>query len=214
MGPPGAGKGTHAAPLSLHLKIPHISTGEIFRDNIRNQTAVGEKAKIYINQGNLVPDEIVLQMLFERTSKADCKEGYILDGFPRTVAQAKTLEQKIGATHQLIALYFAVPNLFLVERITGRLACKQCSKPYHRKYDPPKQAGICDGCAGLLYQRDDDKEDILRKRLAVYKRESFPLIEYYREKGVLQEIDSRFAKEEVFQEVLQAFRANEFFCPL
>src|SRR3989344_7234685 len=175
LGPPGAGKGTHAGPLSAYLGIPHISTGDLFRENIRKDTPVGKQAKDYIDQGNLVPDAIVLEMLFERTAREDCKEGYILDGFPRTLSQAKALDQQIAKTHLVIALNFQVPDELLVERITGRLACQQCGKPYHKKNAPPMQEGICDTCGGVLYQREDDQEDVLRQRLAVYEKETAPL---------------------------------------
>jgi len=205
LGPPGAGKGTHAGRLSHYLGIPHISTGELFRENIRNENPIGKTAKSYIDQGNLVPDAVVLEMLFARTALPDCKDGYILDGFPRTVTQAKALDQRISKTHQLIALNFNTPDEFLVDRITGRLACKECAKIYHKRYDPPKQANICDSCEGALYQRSDDKEDILRQRLAVYRKESQPLIDFYAaKKNVLRQIDGRNAKEQVFHDVLDA----------
>ena len=205
MGPPGAGKGTHAGPLSAYLGIPHISTGDLFRENIRNQTPVGQKAKGYMDQGKLVPDEVVLEMLFERISRADCKGGAILDGFPRTVPQAKALDQTIGKTHRLLALNFNIPDELLVERITGRLACKQCGRPFHKKYDPPKQEGLCDSCGGALYQRPDDNEVVLVQRLAVYRKETQPLIEFYSlKKDVLREINSDNSKEQVFHDVLEA----------
>jgi adenylate kinase len=205
LGPPGAGKGTHAGPLSVYLGIPHISTGDLFRENIRSQTPVGQKAKGFIDEGKLVPDEVVLQMLFERIARSDCSQGIILDGFPRTVAQAKALDDAIGRTHRLVALNFNIPDDLLVERITGRLACKQCGKPYHKKNDPPKQEGVCDSCGGALYQRDDDKEEVLRKRLQVYHAETKPLIDYYAKKtGVLHDIDANHAKAQVFHDVLEA----------
>lgn len=208
LGPPGAGKGTHAGPLSCTLSIPHISTGDLFRENIRNQTPVGLKAKFYINQGCLVPDEIVLEMLFTRIAGKDCLQGYILDGFPRTVAQAEALDQRLGDTHQLIALHFYIEDALLMERITGRIACRQCGKPFHKRYAPPQQANICDHCHGSLYQRDDDKEEILQRRLEVYRRETEPLIEYYANKaGCLREIDAQNGKERVFAAILESLRA-------
>lgn len=205
MGPPGAGKGTHAGPLSEHLGLPHISTGDLFRENIRNQTPLGQKAKTFMDQGQLVPDELVLDMLFDRVSKEDCKHGYILDGFPRTLPQAKALDQRLNARHNVIALNFQLEDRAIIERITGRIACKQCGKPYHKIYDLPKKEGVCDTCGGALYQRDDDKEEIVRKRLEVYRAQTAPLIEYYaKQKGVLREIDSKNTKEHVFHDVLDA----------
>lgn len=205
MGPPGAGKGTHAGPLSNHLHLPHISTGDLFRENIRNQTPLGVKAKGYMDQGNLVPDELVLDMLFDRVAKEDCKNGYILDGFPRTIAQAKALDQRLKGHNRVIALNFNLPDEMIIERVSGRIACKNCGRPYHKKYDPPKQELVCDGCKGAIIQRDDDKEEIIRKRLEVYRAQTQPLIDYYaKQKEVLREIDSRKEKSQVFHDVLDA----------
>lgn len=205
MGPPGAGKGTHATSLSQSLSLPHISTGDLFRETIRNQTPVGKKAKRYLDEGRLVPDGVVLEMVFDRLSKGDAKEGFILDGFPRTLAQAKALDQKLHVTHQIVALHLSVPESVLIERITGRIMCKQCGRPYHKKYDPPQKEGVCNHCGGSLYQRDDDTEEVFRKRLEVYKKETEPLLSYYRrQKGILREINGGTSKEQVFQEVLKA----------
>ncbi|MDE3046229.1 MAG: adenylate kinase [Verrucomicrobiota bacterium] len=209
MGPPGAGKGTHAGPLSHELALPHISTGDLFRENIRNQTPLGLKAKEFIDQGKLVPDDLVLDMLFNRISKDDCKQGYLLDGFPRTVAQAQAFEQRLGSSSTLLALHFAVEDEALVERITGRLSCKQCSRPHHLKFDPPKAPGQCDSCGGPLYQRDDDREEVLRKRLEVYHTQTEPLIAHFSKKeGLLLEVDSIGSKEEVFHRVLETLDAS------
>ncbi len=205
MGPPGAGKGTHAGPLSETLSLPHISTGDLFRENIRAQTELGKKAKSYMDKGQLVPDELVIDMLFERVSKEDCKNGYILDGFPRTLAQAKSLDQRLNSHVRTLALNFNVADGKIIERVAGRIACKQCGRPYHLKFDPPKQAAVCDVCSGPLFQRDDDKEEIIRKRLEVYRAQTQPLIDYYaKQKGVLKEIDSDQRKEQVFHDVLEA----------
>lgn len=204
MGPPGAGKGTHAGPLSEHLGMPHISTGDLFRENIRNQTPLGQKAKTFIDKGNLVPDELVLDMLFDRVSKEDCKNGYILDGFPRTIAQAKALDQKLNQHHRIVALNFNIDDPSIIERITGRIACKQCGKPFHKVFDPPKEEMVCDACGGDLYQRDDDNEEIVRKRLEVYRAQTQPLIDHYaKQKNVLHDIDSKKQKEHVFHDVLE-----------
>jgi adenylate kinase len=205
LGPPGAGKGTHAEPLSEHLSIPHISTGDLFRENIRNNTELGQKVKSYLDQGKLVPDELVLDMLFDRMQAPDCTRGCILDGFPRTVPQAIALDAKLGKNVRILALNFNVPDSVLIERISGRLVCKECKKTYHKIFDAPKQANVCDACGGTLITRDDDRESIVRKRLEVYHTDSQPLIEYYaKKKGVLREIDSQNSKEQVFRDVLLA----------
>lgn len=205
MGPPGAGKGTHAGPLSQHLDLPHISTGDLFRQNIRLQTQLGRQAKGYMDKGNLVPDELVLEMLFDRVGQDDCRAGYILDGFPRTLPQAKALDQRIRKQAHVIVLNFSLKDPLIIERITGRIACKECGRPYHKKYDPPKQGMSCDSCQGKLTQRDDDKEEIVRKRLEVYRAQTEPLIAYYSaQKEVLRHIDSAKGKEQVFHDVLDA----------
>lgn len=205
MGPPGAGKGTHAAPLSGQLSLPHISTGDLFRENMRNETALGKEAKSYIDKGNLVPDELVLDMLFDRVAAPDCKGGYILDGFPRTIAQAKALDLRIQDKNLVIVLNFNLSDEAIIERVTGRIACKSCGRPYHKKFDPPQNESVCDHCGGVLFQRDDDKEEIIRKRLEVYRAQTAPLIEHYaKQEGVLREIDSQKDKAQVFQDVLEA----------
>lgn len=209
LGPPGAGKGTHAEPLSEHLSLPHISTGDLFRENIRNNTALGQKVKSFMDQGKLVPDELVLDMLFDRLKAPDCVRGCILDGFPRTVPQAMALDAKLEKNARIIALNFNVPDSELIERIAGRLVCKECKKTYHKTFAPPKQANVCDACGGALITRDDDREAIVRKRLEVYHNESQPLINYYaKKKGVLHEIDSQNSKEQVFQDILHALSST------
>jgi len=204
MGPPGAGKGTHAKPLSEHLQLPHISTGDLLREHFRNQTPLGLKAKSYIDAGKLGPDEIVLDMLFARLSQPDCRHGYILDGFPRTLSQAQALEPKLKCS-RVIAVFLDVPDELLVERISGRLGCKGCGKPYHKKYNPPARNGQCDSCQGSLYQREDDREEILKKRLEVYRAQTEPLIEYYsRKKEGFREVDGAGSPGEVFHRVIEA----------
>lgn len=205
LGPPGAGKGTHAGPLSKGFGIPHISTGDLFRENIRLKTPLGNEAKGYIDKGHLVPDELVLDMLFSRVERSDCKEGYILDGFPRTLAQAKALDQRLKGKAHVLVLNFQLSDEAIIERITGRLVCKDCGKPYHKKFDPPQKGLICDVCSASLIQRDDDKEEIVRKRLEVYRAQTEPLIQYYtNQKDVLKQIDSQKEKAQVFQDVLEA----------
>lgn len=204
MGPPGAGKGTHASPLSEQLGIPHISTGDLFREHIRNKTPLGLEAKSYIDAGKLGPDHLVLDMLFDRVQKEDCKLGYILDGFPRTVAQAEIFDRRLGGQVQLVILNFNIPDEFLIERIVGRIGCKSCGRPFHLKFAPPLSAGLCDSCGGALYQRDDDRAEIVRKRLEVYHAQTEPVISYYREQSLVHEIDGNRSKDQVFQEVLGA----------
>lgn len=204
MGPPGSGKGTHASPLSQYLGLPHISTGDLFREHMRNRTLLGTQAKSYIDKGLLVPDELVLHMLFERVGQNDCRNGYILDGFPRTLPQAHSLDKRLKHC-RVMALNFNLSDRAIIERVTGRIACKECGRPFHKIYDPPKLNQICDVCGGNLIQRDDDKEEIVVKRLDVYRKETEPLIEHYaKKKNALHEIDSSAEKEQVFQQVLEA----------
>ena len=204
LGPPGAGKGTHAGPLSTALGLPHISTGDLFREHIQGQTELGKLAKICIDGGNLVPDELVLNMLFERISKKDCDNGYILDGFPRTKPQAEALNAFFGNKVQVMALYFSVPDDLLVERIVGRVTCKDCARPYHLRFDPPKMAGHCDECNRPLFQRTDDQEDVVRKRLKVYHSQTQPVIDYYANKeSIFREVSAEGTKERIFADLLR-----------
>ncbi len=205
MGPPGSGKGTHAGPLSQQLHLPHISTGDLFRENIRSMTPLGVVAKNHMDKGELVSDDLVINMLFDRTAQTDCKEGYILDGFPRTLAQARALDQRLKGCKRVIVLNFNLSDEMIIERVAGRIICKSCGRPYHKKFDPPQNELICDNCKGALIQRDDDKEEIIRKRLEVHRAQTEPLISYYaNQKEVLREIDSQKEKEAVFQDVLEA----------
>lgn len=201
LGPPGAGKGTHAPALGSHLNIPHISTGDLFRQNIREKTQIGLKAKEFMDFGMLVPDEIVLDMLFSRLSQPDCAQGAVLDGVPRTIAQAETIDHNLS--HRLSVLLLSIDEGLLIERICGRVACKQCGQPYHKKYDPPKK-DLCK-CGGTLVQRVDDTEEVLKKRLEVYHHQTEPLIAYYKEKpDVLHEINANQLKDEVFNDMINA----------
>ncbi len=205
MGPPGAGKGTHAAPLSAHLKIPHISTGDLFRMNIRMGTPLGKIAHRYISEGHLVPDELTLDLLFDRLSQDDCQKGCILDGFPRTVLQAQAFAKRLSSSSKIVVINFCVRDELLIARIVGRLACKQCGTPYHLHFSPPKKPLRCDRCEGALYQRDDDTEAVVRNRLEVYRLQTKPVIDYYREEpGLLREICGAGTPQQVFEEVRKA----------
>lgn len=209
IGPPGAGKGTHAGPLSQQLHLPHIATGDLFRENIRNQTVLGKKAKEFMDEGRLVPDELVLDMLFARIARPDCSRGYILDGCPRTLFQAKALDAKLAETCQLVALNFEVPDSAIIERITGRFMCKQCGRPYHKTFDPPPPSNCCETCNGALYQRDDDKAEVVMKRLEVYHEQTQPVLSYFSQKeGVVREINGLSSKEAVYEQVLNSLYAS------
>jgi adenylate kinase len=201
LGPPGSGKGTQAAKLCQKLGIPHISTGDIFRENIKEKTALGQKANEYISKGNLVPDEITLDMLFNRVSQADCKEGYLLDGFPRTVTQAEALDKRLSSQVECVVLNLAVSDPVILQRATGRLLCRSCDNIQHRDFSPPKQPGVCDRCGGQLYQRPDDAEAVVRQRLEVYHKQTEPVIAYYRNKGMLREVNGEEAPHQVFEEL-------------
>lgn len=201
MGPPGSGKGTHAAPLSAHLRVPHISTGDLLREHIRQQTSFGKSAALYIHQGNLVPNEMIFQILFERVSHPDCQKGFILDGFPRTVLQAKLFGIKAGIFH-VINLH--VSDDEIIRRITGRLNCTGCSRLYHKTYSPPQKETLCDSCLSPLFQREDDSEKVIRKRLEVYGSQTEPLIQFYEEAGVLKQVQAERTKEEIFKDVLRS----------
>ena len=205
IGPPGAGKGTHAEPLGEHLGIPHISTGELFRNHIRTNTLLGKIADKYISQGKLVPDELTLDMLFARLSEPDCKKGCILDGFPRTAPQANAFAKRLDPSHKVAILHFCIDDASLIQRIVGRLSCKECGASYHIRFNPPQNKEHCDRCHTYLYQRADDTEELLRKRLDAYRKQTEPVIEYYEKKGhFFREICGSGTPQEVYLQVLQA----------
>ena len=210
LGPPGAGKGSHASALHEHFGLPHISTGDFFREHIQSNSELGRIAKSYIDQGRLVPDQLVLDMLFERMQQPDCARGCILDGFPRTLAQAKALDVRLKNKSRVVAINFNVPDSVLIERISGRIVCRDCRKSFHRNFEPPRQAGSCDSCGGGLYTRDDDTELVIRKRLEVYHTEAQQVVDYYAAKeNVLREIDGQNSKAQVFHDVLISLSAKE-----
>jgi adenylate kinase len=204
LGPPGAGKGTQAKILIERYGIPQVSTGDMLREHRAKGTELGKKAQEYMDKGQLVPDEIILGMVKDRLSQPDCQKGFILDGFPRTVAQAEALDKLLSEMGKKLdfALALIVPDDLLVERLTGRRTCKNCGMMYHIKYKPPKVEGKCDVCGGELYQRPDDNEETVRNRLKVYHEQTAPLIEYYKNKGILREIDGSKSIEEITQQII------------
>ncbi|MBN1249842.1 MAG: adenylate kinase [Anaerolineae bacterium] len=191
MGPPASGKGTQAERLQQTLGLPHVASGDLFRYNLKNETELGLKAKTYMDKGELVPDDITIAMVLDRLSGDDCAKGALLDGFPRTLAQAAALDAALAEEDNRInlVLNIQVPEEELIARVTGRRLCRNCGASYHIKFKPPKQPGVCDKCGGELYQRDDDTEETARRRLEVYEAQTKPLIEYYDGKGVLVNVD-------------------------
>ncbi|MBF8276112.1 MAG: adk [Candidatus Brocadiaceae bacterium] len=192
LGPPGAGKGTQAATVSKAKNIPHISSGNLLRESVESGTETGKKAQSYIEKGLLVPDEIVVAIIKDRIVKSDCKGGFVLDGFPRTLAQAKVLDgelKKIGSKIDIV-FYFAVSKDSVVLRLSGRLICSSCGANYHVSFVPPQKAGLCDNCGGNLCQRSDDKKETVLERLRVYQEQTEGLIDYYKKNGILKEVSS------------------------
>ncbi|MEI6631674.1 MAG: adenylate kinase [bacterium] len=192
LGPPGAGKGTQAKALALELGLPHISTGDILRKNAKLGTALGLEAKDFMNKGALVPDELVTRMLIESIDQPDAKGGFILDGYPRTLSQAKALDLKLGERKLSInfVVYLDTSESVVIQRLGGRLVCSKCGANFHVKNMPPKKEMLCDSCGGNLYQRSDDKEETIKKRLQVYRNESEPLVEYYQVQNILHRLNS------------------------
>ncbi len=206
LGPPGAGKGTQAKVIADTLHLAHISSGDLFRENLSKQTELGKKAQGYINRGDLVPDDLTIDMVRDRLSKPDCVEGAILDGFPRTPTQAEALAVMLKETNSEVKSVplISVPPGVLVERLSGRFSCRAAGHVYHRKYHPPKVAGICDVDGSELYQREDDKAETVQNRISVYLAQTAPLIEYYHTRGLLLEIDGTLEIDEVTKQVLAA----------
>ncbi len=206
LGPPGAGKGTQASAIVEKYNIPHISTGDIFRANIKEKTELGKQVEEYLNKGLLVPDELVVSIVKDRISKEDCKNGFLLDGFPRTVAQAEALDEELKNMSLKIdrVINIEADKDLLIERIIGRRICKDCGATYHIKFSPTKQAGICDKCGGELYQREDDKLETVEKRIEVYTEQTKPLIDYYAKKGLLLNVDGTKDKKEVFEDIVKS----------
>jgi len=208
LGAPGAGKGTQAAEVAKELKLAHIATGDMFRDAQKKGTALGLKAKEYMDQGKLVPDEITVAMLLERIAAPDCRQGVIFDGFPRTLAQAEALDKALTKQSKAIdkVIYIKVDEEELLTRLSGRWICRQCQTPYHEVTSPPKIKGKCDRCGGELYQRDDDKPATIKERLKVFFAQTAPLIDYYTKAGKLAEVKGVGTIEEVRKEILNILR--------
>jgi len=204
LGSPGVGKGTYAGILSKKYNIPHISTGQLFRDAVKNKTELGKRVEEYINRGDLVPDEIVIQIVRERLEKDDCKNGFLLDGFPRTIPQAEALE-----TFKRIdkVLNFVASEEEILNRLGGRRTCRKCGAIFHVKNIPPKVSGVCDNCGGELYQREDEKPEAIKKRMIEYSEKTKPLIDYYSKKGLLANIDANYPIEEVDKIISQCKEA-------
>ena len=209
LGAPGAGKGTQAKKIAEKYSIPHISTGDIFRANIKNGTELGKKAKTYMDQGLLVPDELVVDLVVDRVKQDDCSNGNVLDGFPRTIPQAEALDKALAAMGEAMdyAINVEVPDENIVRRMSGRRACVDCGATYHIVYAPTKEENICDNCHGELILREDDKPETVQKRLNVYHEQTQPLIDYYTEKNILVEVDGTVDIDEVFAAIVNVLGA-------
>lgn len=209
LGAPGAGKGTQAIKIAEKYNIPHVSTGDIFRANIKGGTDLGKEAKSYMDKGQLVPDELTVRILLDRVAKDDCKDGYVLDGFPRTIAQADALDKAVAALGEKVdyAIDVDVPDENIVKRMSGRRACLKCGATYHIEHVPPKKEGVCDSCGSELVQRADDKPETVLERLNVYHEQTQPLIEYYGKKGILKSVDGTQDMQVVFEDIVKILEA-------
>lgn len=206
LGPPGAGKGTQATRIVEKYKVPHISTGDIFRENIKNSTPLGQKAQEYMNKGELVPDQLVVDIALDRLGKDDCKNGFLLDGFPRTVFQADALDKFLKDKGKGIDLVIniEVEDKMLIERLDARRVCPTCAATYNVIGMPPKKEGICDKCNDTLIQRKDDKKETVGNRIKVYHEQTSPLIDYYKEKGLIKDFDGMIGADALFDEIVKA----------
>lgn len=208
LGPPGSGKGTQIKKLSTEFHLPQISTGDLFRKNIGEQTSIGIKAKQFMSKGLLVPDEVVLHMLFERIAAADCKQGYFLDGVPRTIVQADQLAARKKPSEQYLVLFLDVADEEIIKRAEGRLVCRTCSAIYHKDRSPPKHPNHCDLCGGEVYRRPDDAPEVVKKRLQVYREQTEPLVEYYKKQGILALFNADLPPDEVHKELKQYIKKS------
>ena len=210
LGPPGAGKGTQAQNISKDMGLVHVSSGDLFRENLKNQTELGKLAQGFMNRGELVPDDVTIAMVKDRLEKDDCQKGALLDGFPRTPAQAEALSKMLagmGAKVDFVP-YISVPADELIRRLSGRWSCPTCGRVYHEVHNPPQTAGKCDDDAADLIQREDDKEETVKNRIQVYMQQTSPLIDYYKESGLLIEVDGQQSIEKVTADLLKALRKN------
>lgn len=209
LGPPGAGKGTQSKLLQEKLKIPAISTGEILRREAQKKTVLGQQAKEYMDRGELVPDELINSIVEKRLAAEDCRSGFLLDGFPRNVAQTEAFGRMLKKLDidVDVAVNLVVPRAELVRRLSGRRTCRNCGKMFHMVFNPPSRESVCDYCGGSLYQRNDDREDTILARLDVYERQTAPLYDYVRKRGLLREVEGTGGTEEVFQRILREVRA-------
>ena len=208
LGPPGSGKGTEAALIKEHLNIPHISTGDLLRGHIKEGTALGTLAKGFIDKGELVPDQLILDMLFARLLEPDCARGYILDGVPRTLVQARVLHEKLWGKVELLVLYFGLSDEVILKRLTQRVVCSACGTPYNLLFAPPEEVGKCDLCGGALVQRADDQEAVILERLRIYHEQTAPLIAFYQDKHLLHTLPCDGPKEETHAACLKAIQKN------
>lgn len=201
LGPPGSGKGTQAKLLSQALSIPQVSTGDLFREHMKNNTPLGQKAKEYINSGKLVPDDLVLEMVYNRVKQSDCQKGFLLDGVPRTLQQAEAFENSLFKNDHPLVINLVVDDAIIIKRAEGRLICKNCGAIYNTYFSPPKKDNLCDQCEGSLYHRDDDKPEVVKERLQVYHVQTSPLIDYFNKQYGLINVDGNKPPEVVFEEL-------------
>lgn len=210
LGAPGAGKGTQADILSQEMDLPHVASGDLFRQALEKRTDLGLSAKVYMDKGELVPDEITIKMILERNDWPDCASGCLFDGFPRTLQQAKVLDKALEDKGRSIdrAIYIEVPNEELVKRLSGRWLCRACQTPYHITNSPPRTPGKCDRCGGELYQRSDDKEETVKERLGVFFAQTVPILDYYKKQGKLVRVNGNLEMQGVAREIISALRAS------
>jgi len=208
VGPPGAGKGTQAVALAAHYKIPHISTGDIFRANLKNGTELGKQAQSYMDRGELVPDSVTNEMVKDRLGNSDVANGFLLDGFPRNTNQAEVLDAILLENKMPLdaALELAIDNSEIIRRLSGRRTCRNCSATFHKDFEKPKIDGICDKCNGQLYQREDDKEEVIARRLEIYSKQTAPIISYYKKAGILKSISAIGDVSEITQKVISLLK--------